>query len=87
MKPYGAWCLPGDIITDEAEASNTCMLLHYATEGGLCILRHRVCLIEDDDFVGWTWVRLAIRRDDLGARSLASKVLDLFAHDADATLV
>ncbi len=51
---------PSNIVTDEAEPRNARVCFHDATESALSILSHGVGLVENDDFVRWTRIFLAI---------------------------
>lgn len=75
MKQNIDW--PSDIIAYEAEPRYPRVRFHDASEGTLRVLRHRVRLIEDDDFVWWTWVGFTIGGHGLSTRCLTSKVFDL----------
>lgn len=80
--------VPCNIIADQTESSDPSMVLHDPPQRRLRVLRHTVRLVQYDDLVRRTRVRLAVRRDgDLCAGGLARKVFDLFADDGDAAFV
>lgn len=78
---------PSNVVANETEPCVLGVLLHDSPKSTLRVLRHRVCFIENDDFVRWAWICLAVRCYRLCAWCLTSKVFDLFAHDVDATLI
>jgi hypothetical protein len=78
---------PRNVIAHETEAGNSRICLHDTAQGTLGILSHRISLVEDNYFVGWTRVGFSVRRNSLRAGCLPSKVLDFLPNDADPALV
>ena len=92
-----------DIVAHEAEAGDARVRLHDAPQRRLGVLRHRVRLVQYDELVRRAGVRLAVtacqlglnqtkgedslRRDRGVPRRFSRKRLDLFPHNADASLV
>lgn len=80
-------CAPGDIVAHKAETSDPRICLHDAPQRALSVLCHGVCFVQNDNLVRRTRICLSIRRYCLRTRSLPGEVLDLFANDADTSLI
>lgn len=52
--------IPCDIVTDETEPCDTRVGLHDPSQSRLSILSHGIRFVQDDEFVRWTGVCLAI---------------------------
>jgi hypothetical protein len=51
---------PGDIVAHKAETGDARVRLHDSSQRRLGILSHRVGFVQDDEFVWWAGVFLAI---------------------------
>jgi hypothetical protein len=74
-------CSPSHVVADKTEPCYTCVVLHYTTQGALCILSHRICFIKNYDLEWWTRIGVPVRRNRLSSGSLSRKVFDFFADD------
>ena len=79
--------IPGNIVAYETEPRYSRVILHNAAQRSLCILRHRVGLVKDNNLVWRARICLSIGRNCLCAGGLPCKVFDLFAHDRNTALV
>jgi hypothetical protein len=78
---------PSNIIANKTEPCYPRVSLHNASQCTLRILGHRICFIENDNFIGRTRICLPVGRDSLCTGRLTSKVFDLFAYDGDSSFI
>ena len=71
-----------DVVAHDAEARDAGMLLHCAPQRALCVRRHAVRLIKNDDLQGW-----ARKSGGQATDSKLGKNFDFFSHDVNAALV
>lgn len=79
--------VPRNVVADKTETRYARVVFHDAAQGGLRVLGHRVCLVEDNNLERWTWVGGAVGRYDCRCRCLAREGLNFLADDGDAALV
>lgn len=57
---YGKPHIPCNIIANQAKTGYMCIRLHDSPKCSLGVLCHTVCFVKNNNFVGRTWVCLAV---------------------------
>lgn len=79
--------MPSDVVAYEAKARYSGICFHYAAESTLCVLCHRIRLVQNNYFERGTWIRFSIWVDCLGPRCLTSEVFNFVANDCNPSFV